>query len=146
MSYAPGSRSAAAHAIALAALLGRIGAALLVFTLVSMLFLVAMAFAAYRLPAFQERQVLEGRVLWNKVESGNRNTFEQLFAGRSIVRLNGETEIYLRETEENEWLFSNSGRYRATVSASPLLFGGYGGAQLIKVERYQPPPRPAPAD
>ncbi len=146
ISYAPGSQSAAAHALALIALLARLGAALLVFMLVSILFLIAIAFTAYRLPAFQERQVIEGRVLWNKVEGGNRSIFEQLFAGRTIVRLDGETEIYLRESEENEWLFSNNGRYRATVSASPLLFGGFGDARLIKVERYVPPPRPAPAD
>lgn len=115
------------------AFLLRGAAALLVFTVTLALFGVAVALVAYRLPSFEDRLVFEGDIEPRKLDMSHRSLFETVF-GNGLVPLNEHTELYLPK-EGNPWIGLNDPVYRVTVSASPLLFGGYADAKLLKVVR-----------
>lgn len=70
---------------------------------------------------------------------GNRNMFEELFANRNIVRLDDATELYILK-DGNERVWAGNERYRVTVSARPLLFGGLGDAEVMALVRIDAPP------
>ena len=111
----------------------KMSATLMVFTISLVLFWLGIAGLAYRLPAFKERQIFEGVVLARKVDMSHRTHFEMLF-DRAMVPLDDHTELYLPKAG-NPWIGWNSPVYRVTVSASPLMFGGFADAELIKAER-----------
>ena len=115
------------------AFLLRGAAAVMVFGLTTALFGVAVALVAYRVPAFEDRVVFKGDIEARKLDMSNRSLFETAF-GNGLVPLNEHTELYL-PNEGNPWIGSNFPIYRVTVSASPLLFGGYADAKLLKVVR-----------
>jgi hypothetical protein len=114
----------------------RVGATLLVFSVSLALFWAGIGLVAYRLPAFKERQVFEAAVGGRKVDGSNRTLFEMLF-GRAMVPLDEHTEFYLPKAG-NPWIGQNFPPYRVTISASPLMFGGYADAELVMVEPLGP--------
>jgi hypothetical protein len=118
-------------------LLMRAAATMLAFAISLALFWTGIALVAYRLPAFKERQVFEGVVAGRKFDLSNRTHFEMLF-GRGMVPLGEHTEFYLPRAG-NPWIGVNYPRRRVTISASPLMFGGYADAELVSVEQVGPP-------
>ena len=111
----------------------RVAAAALVSGFTFALFGIAVALVAYRMPAFEDRMVFEGDIESREVDMSNRTLFEIPF-GNGLVPLDEHTELYLPRAG-NPWIGSNYPVYPVTVSASPLLFGGYADAKLLKVVR-----------
>ena len=107
--------------------------AIIVFACAAVLFAIAVALVAYRLPAFGERKIFKGDTQLRKFDTSSRSLFETAF-GRGMVALDDHTELYL-PTEGNSWIGWNTPVYHVTASASPLMFGGYADAKLIKVTR-----------
>ena len=111
----------------------RSAAVVLIFSATCVLFSIAVAFVTYRVPASGHRVLFEGDIEARKLDLSKRTLFEAVL-GNGMVPLNTHTELYLPK-KGNPWIGLNQPVYRVTVSASPLLFGGYADAKLLKVVR-----------
>ncbi|CAM3141090.1 hypothetical protein SHLO109777_19560 [Shewanella loihica] len=113
-----------------------------VLTALSLTLWFLVSFAVYRIPSKAAKAIFVGEVHYKFVELSieNRELFENLLGNR-IVRLEGHPVLYVSEAERSQlWLesphdMSKKGyTLKATLTAPPLLLGGYGQAELIHVE------------
>lgn len=108
----------------------------------------ATSYAIYRIPNGDQRRSFEGEAHYKFLELNftNRQLFEELIANR-IVRLQGHPLLYVSEPDhaklypESPQNMSDKGyTLRARMTAVPLLFGGYGLAEVVSVERIDKEP------
>lgn len=102
----------------------------------------------YRIPADGSEEVFSGEVHYKFLELGltNREAFEKLFGNR-IVRLEGQSVFFVPSAQKKRlWQESphvmREKKYtlRAKLRAKPLLFGGYGVAEIANIERLEKEP------
>ncbi len=125
-----------------------IGKWFLVFATSLWLLWFAVSWAMYRIPVDHEEDVLAGEVHYKFLELGltNRAAFEDLLGNR-IVRLEGQPTLYAPASEKAKLLPENphemwDKKYslRAKLRAKRLLFGGYGIAEIVSIERLEKEP------
>lgn len=108
----------------------------------------AASYAVYRIPSGPAQQVFRGAVRYKLLDFGlsNREFFENVLANRAVA-LDGHPDLYASLADVNQlWRESPGGMahksdaYTATLTARPLLFGGYGRADISNVVRVEKPP------
>lgn len=112
------------------------------------LFWFVTCFSIYRIPAEAGPKSVEGNVHYKFLELGldNRSFFESLL-GNVPARLIDGTEFYVSKSDkkllwpESPWEMEEKHyTYRARVTARPLMFGGFGPAQVTAVKRVEEEP------
>lgn len=113
------------------------------------LFWLVICFSIYRIPAETGPKSFEGNVHYKLLELGldNRSFFESLL-GNVPARLVDGTELYVSKSDkkllspESPWEMEEKHyTYRARVTARPLMFGGFGPAQVAALKRVEEEPR-----
>ena len=122
--------------------------ALVIATLGAPLFWFGISWAMYRLPSQEGAYIFDGEIHYKFVELdlNNRGFFEGICSNR-IARLEGNSMLYVSLSDhEKLWpenpheMNRNGYSYRATLQASPLLFGGFGIAKVVSVVRIEKEP------
>jgi hypothetical protein len=104
--------------------------------------------ALYRIPEGVNPMQFEGNVHYKFLELGleNRSFFEGLL-GNGPARLIGAPELFVSESDrkllwsESPWeMREKHYTFRARLAAKPLMFGGYGLAQVMSIKRVNEEP------
>jgi hypothetical protein len=104
--------------------------------------------AMYRLPSGEIEEDFTGEIHYKFLELGltNREVFEELFGNR-IVRLEGQSILFVPATQKARlWresphdMWEKKYTFRAKLKAKRLLFGGYGVAEVVGIERLEKEP------
>lgn len=108
----------------------------------------AASYVLYRVSIADERSAFVGEVHYKIIDLNytNRGLFEGLLANR-VLRLAGQPILYVSETDfaklnpENPFEMEREGyTFSVKVTSRPLLFGGYGLAEIVRMERIEKAP------
>ena len=103
----------------------------------------SVCFAIYRIPSSQDEVTFEAEIHYKffELNLNNRAIFED-FLNNRVARLIGQPILYVNQQDHSRlWpenphdLFKKNYTYSAKLSAKPLLFGGYGLANVIYVKK-----------
>jgi hypothetical protein len=108
----------------------------------------ATSYVIYRIPATNERKIFNSEVHYKFIEFhlSNRQFFEELIKNK-VVRLEGDPLLFVPASDHAK-IWSErpddmrKGGYtlKAKLTAKPLLFGGYGVAEVVDVEYLEKEP------
>jgi hypothetical protein len=103
----------------------------------------------YRLPAGRQDETVEGEVFYKFADTmpSHRETFEQMFLGKSSIRLNDRSQWFVSKQDrakawpESPHAMREKGyTVQVKLSAKPLRFGGYGPAKIESVVKLDKQP------
>lgn len=116
---------------------------------------ISTSYAIYRIPNGGERLLFEGEVRYKFLELSltNRQFFEGLFNNRPVrleenpLLLLEEDPLFVSQDDRSKlWpedpfgMAAKGYTFRTRLTAAPLLFGGYGLAELVSLERIEKKP------